>query len=102
MRTILTGGTLVLPNETFEGSVVIEDGLISEVSEHRYPAGKHDDEWVVDVHGRLVLPGLVDLHNDALEAEINPRPGAHLPLPFAISMLDRRLAASGVTTEFDA
>ena len=29
---------------------------------------------------RLLLPGLVDLHNDGLEGEINPRPGVNLPL----------------------
>jgi alpha-D-ribose 1-methylphosphonate 5-triphosphate diphosphatase len=50
----------------------------------------------------MVLPGFVDLHNDALEAEINPRPGAGLPLAIALAVLDRRLAASGVTTEFNA
>jgi alpha-D-ribose 1-methylphosphonate 5-triphosphate diphosphatase len=102
VRTILTGGTLVLPAEVLDGSLVAEDGHIVEVSARGYPAAAGKQESVLDVRGQLVLPGLVDLHNDAIETEINPRPGANLPLPFALSVLDRRLAAAGVTTEFDA
>jgi alpha-D-ribose 1-methylphosphonate 5-triphosphate diphosphatase len=56
----------------------------------------------IDAQGAFLMPGVVDLHNDALEFEINPRPGASLPLPFAFDNLERRLAAAGVTTEFHA
>jgi alpha-D-ribose 1-methylphosphonate 5-triphosphate diphosphatase len=38
----------------------------------------------------------------ALGFEVNPRPGASLPLPFAFDNLERRLTAAGVTTEFHA
>jgi alpha-D-ribose 1-methylphosphonate 5-triphosphate diphosphatase len=48
------------------------------------------------------MPGLVDLHNDGLELEINPRPRTNLPLPLAFANCERRLIAAGVTTEFHA
>jgi alpha-D-ribose 1-methylphosphonate 5-triphosphate diphosphatase len=41
----------------------------------------------IDAQGAFLMPGVVDLHNDALEFEINPRPGASLPLPFAFDNL---------------
>jgi len=56
----------------------------------------------IDACGGYLMPGVIDLHNDALEFEVNPRPGASLPLPFAFDNLERRLAAAGVTTEFHA
>jgi alpha-D-ribose 1-methylphosphonate 5-triphosphate diphosphatase len=51
-----------------------------------------------DVDGKLILPGLVDLHSDALEKCIEMRPGIHFDTTFALLNLDRRLAACGITT----
>ena len=102
-RLILSGGSVILPDAVLESaSVVVERETIVAVEQRAYPAGRSAHEQVVDVGGRYVLPGLVDLHNDGLETEINPRPGTNLPLPFALANLDRQLAATGVTTEFHA
>ena len=102
-RLILSGGTVVLPDAVVEpASVVIEGDTIVAVERRAYPALDNAHEQIVDVSGRLVLPGLVDLHNDGLESEINPRPGVNLPLAFALANIDRQLAGTGVTTEFHA
>jgi alpha-D-ribose 1-methylphosphonate 5-triphosphate diphosphatase len=50
----------------------------------------------------LISPGFVDLHSDAIEKEIEPRPGASFPVENAISELDKKLAMSGITTMFHA
>jgi alpha-D-ribose 1-methylphosphonate 5-triphosphate diphosphatase len=98
-RYLLTNATIVAASRIIEGgTVVVEDGTIIEVAPRGYVAG----ERVVDLGGRLLLPGLVDLHNDALEQEISPRPGAEFDPTFALLYLDRKLAAAGVTTEFHA
>ena len=98
-RYLLTNATIVAASRIIEGgTVVVEDGAIVEVAPRGYVA----DEGVVDLGGRLLLPGLVDLHNDALEQEISPRPGAAFDPTFALMHLDRKLAAAGVTTEFHA
>jgi alpha-D-ribose 1-methylphosphonate 5-triphosphate diphosphatase len=98
-RYLLTNATIVAAARIIEGgTVVVEDGAIVEVAERGYVA----DEGVFDLGGRLLLPGLVDLHNDALEQEISPRPGAMFDPTFALLHLDRKLAAAGVTTEFHA
>ena len=98
-RYLLTNATIVTAARIIEGgTVVVEGGTIVEVAERGYAA----DAGTIDLGGRMLLPGLVDLHNDALEQEISPRPRAEFDPRFALLHLDRKLAAAGVTTEFHA
>lgn len=50
--------------------------------------------------GLQMLPGIVDLHGDAFERMICPRPGINIPLPIAMVENDRNLLAAGITTYF--
>jgi alpha-D-ribose 1-methylphosphonate 5-triphosphate diphosphatase len=52
----------------------------------------------VDVRGRLIAPGLVDLHSDAVEKTIEVRPGINFDLEFSLQTLDRRVISCGITT----
>lgn len=102
-RRILTGGTIVTRDAVMEGgSVVIEGERIIDVSPRAYPASESRSEAVVDVSGRLILPGVICLHNDGLERALNPRPNANFPPEFALLNYDRALAAAGITTQFHA
>lgn len=102
-RLILTGGTVVMQDCVIEGgSVVIEGERIVEVSGATYPASHSAEETVIDVTGRLVLPGIICLHNDGHERAINPRPNANFPRDFALLTYDRALASAGITTQFHA
>lgn len=78
-----------------DARIVVRDGLIAEVA--RGPAR---GVTCVDGSGLLVIPGIVDPHSDALEKERAPRPNAHVPWDFALSSLEGKLAAAGVTTIF--
>jgi alpha-D-ribose 1-methylphosphonate 5-triphosphate diphosphatase len=62
------------------------------------PAG--EAVTTIDAHGLFVLPGLVDIHGDAFERQIMPRPGATFALGLALAETDRQLAANGITTAF--
>jgi len=85
---------MVLPDRVVpHGSLRIEDGHIAEIIEDR------EDAMPPVV---TLLPGLVDLHGDMLEREIEPRPKAMLPIDLALFELDKRLVATGVTTAFAA
>ena len=46
------------------------------------------------------IPGFVDMHGDMIEHELEPRPNVDFPMEVAISHLDARLAAAGVTTAY--
>lgn len=86
----------VLPDQIIEDArIVVRGGMIVAVEHH--PAGAGAD---VDGGGLLCLPGLVDVHSDALERERLPRPTAPLPWEFAIVALEGKLVAAGVTTVF--
>jgi len=56
----------------------------------------------VDLSGYLILPGIVDLHGDAFERHIAPRPSAPFPLESGLIATDRDAAANGVTTAWMA
>ena len=93
---VLSDVTAVLPDRLVpEATIVVRDGVIVEVS----GSGRRGAE-VVDGHGLLCMPGLVDTHSDALEKELRPRPGVVLPAEFALHSFEGRALAAGVTTMF--
>ena len=78
-----------------DATVTIEDRLIEQVSS-AVPSGS----TTIDAHGLLLLPGIIDVHGDAFERALAPRPGVHLPALMALAENDAWLLASGITTFF--
>ncbi len=93
----LANATLVLPNGTIKGSIHLSGGKIAAMD-----SGTSVPKGAVDCSGDLVLPGLIELHTDNLERHIEPRPKVHFPHAGAILAHDGELAATGITTVFDA
>ncbi len=94
---LIEGASVVTPHEVLHGAAVaVEGGRIAAVGSP--VQGFQADR--IDASGLLLMPGIVDLHSDALERAIEPRPGAAFPLPMAIVDFDRVLAGCGVTTMF--
>lgn len=52
----------------------------------------------VDLSGKLILPGIVDLHGDAFEHHIAPRRGAMTDATAGLLATEADLAANGITT----
>jgi alpha-D-ribose 1-methylphosphonate 5-triphosphate diphosphatase len=48
----------------------------------------------------MVLPGIVDIHGDAFERQLMPRPGVHVPTDIALVDTDRQVVANGISTVF--
>jgi alpha-D-ribose 1-methylphosphonate 5-triphosphate diphosphatase len=96
----ITHAVIVQPDRVIDGAIGIKDGRIQEVSGNDRLADVYDQ--VIDAEGAFLMPGIIDVHNDSLETEINPRPETNLPVEFALSTLEKRLLFSGVTTEFHA
>src|SRR5918996_1231265 len=98
----IVNATVVLPDRVLDGgAVLVKDGLIADVATDAAALNERP-AWQIDAEGAYLLPGIVELHNDNFEYEINPRPGANIPLPLAFATFERRLISSGVTTEFHA
>ncbi|QCO58060.1 alpha-D-ribose 1-methylphosphonate 5-triphosphate diphosphatase (plasmid) [Pseudorhodobacter turbinis] len=93
----LANARLVLADRIVTGSVTIEDGLITEITE-----GDHIPIGATDCKGDYLMPGLVELHTDNLERHIEPRPSVDWPHRPAILAHDAELASTGITTVFDA
>ena len=53
-----------------------------------------------DATGLLVLPGIVDIHGDAFERQLQPRPGVDFPADIALADTESQLLANGITTAF--
>jgi len=79
-------------------TLVASDGLIDFVGQDQEAPSLPAEALVADASGLLLLPGLIDLHTDALEKEITPRPGADFPLAIALREIERKFLACGVTT----
>jgi alpha-D-ribose 1-methylphosphonate 5-triphosphate diphosphatase len=93
---IFENATVVTAVDAFAGYVAVGDGRIVEVGRGRAP------ERGTDCGGDLLLPGLVEIHTDHLEAHFMPRPRVEWDATSAILAYDAQIAASGITTVFDS
>jgi alpha-D-ribose 1-methylphosphonate 5-triphosphate diphosphatase len=54
----------------------------------------------LDATGLLILPGIVDIHGDAFERQVMPRPGVDFALDIALFESDAQAVANGLTTVY--
>lgn len=97
MTTILTNARLVLPDALLLGTIVLDGTTILEVQ-----PGRSHAPGAVDMDGDTIMPGVVDVHTDNLERQVQPRSNARWPSRSAMLTHDAQCAASGVTTVLDA
>ena len=90
MRILVAGGHIVNENRVFDGSIVVEDGNIIEVTTQQ-PEAPFDD--VIDASGCYVLPGVIDDHVHFREPGLTDKAD--------IDTESRAAAAGGVTSYFD-
>jgi alpha-D-ribose 1-methylphosphonate 5-triphosphate diphosphatase len=96
-ETVLGNARLVLADRVIEqGWVALAGGCIAEYGEGRAPAGSED------AGGDLIMPGLIELHTDHLEAHYVPRPKVFWDPVAAVISYDGQLATSGITTVLDS
>jgi alpha-D-ribose 1-methylphosphonate 5-triphosphate diphosphatase len=88
---VLTGGQLEATSLHFTGD---DGGRITALGNDARASR------TLDAAGALVLPGIVDIHGDAFERQIMPRPGVSFPIGMALSDSDRQAIANGITTVF--
>ena len=95
--TCLTNARIVLPGAVIHGTVLLEGTRIADVQE-----GATQTAGAADVDGDYLIAGVVDLHTDNLERQVQPRSNARWPSRSAMVAHDAQCAAAGVTTVLDA
>jgi alpha-D-ribose 1-methylphosphonate 5-triphosphate diphosphatase len=106
----LTGGMVLLGSDGLvRADLCLQGGLIDRIGDAADGAangvsdGVSDGTWDgarLDASGLLVLPGIVDLHGDAFERQLQPRPGVDFPADLALRDTEAQLLANGITTAF--
>jgi alpha-D-ribose 1-methylphosphonate 5-triphosphate diphosphatase len=93
---VFRNANVVLPDAVHRGDVVARDGIIADIGDPGIGAAG------IDLEGDWLLPGLVELHTDHLENHYAPRPRVRWSPAVAVLAHDAQIAASGITTVFDA
>ena len=90
----IAGGRTLIGGRFVEAPIALTpQGTIGE-------AGSRAIGRCIDATGLLVLPGIVDIHGDAFERQMMPRPGVHFALDLALLESDRQALSNGITTVF--
>ena len=95
MSVTFQGAQVYLPGEIVETNVTVDAGRIVEIG------GPAQGE-VIDATGRILAPALIDVHGDAFERQLMPRPKVFFPIEAAVIDTDRQLAANGIATAYHA
>ncbi len=95
--TILTNARLILTDRVETGTLLLRDGLIADID-----PGRSMLPNAIDCDGDYLMPGVVDVHTDNLERQVQPRANARWPSRSAMVTHDAQCAAAGVTTVLDA
>lgn len=93
MIQTFVGAAVYLPDEIAETNVTIDGEQIVEIGGPI--RGKQ-----IDTRGKVLAPALIDVHGDAFERQLMPRPGVFFPIETAVMETDRQLAANGIATTY--
>jgi alpha-D-ribose 1-methylphosphonate 5-triphosphate diphosphatase len=96
MSFLITRGQMLADGHLVDGALRTDGHLIDRLGR----TGGATPARALDAAGLLVLPGIVDLHGDAFERQMMPRPGVDFPLDVALLDSDRQAVANGLTTVF--
>lgn len=96
METILRSKNVLINEKFISADLVIKGEFIQRIDVYG------SNEVAIDLGDKKIVAGIVDLHSDAIEKEIEPRHGATFPVELAVAELDKKLSMAGVTTMFHA
>lgn len=97
----ITGATVLTPDGWLpDADILIDGATITAIGAGAGASAGAAAARRIDAGGGLALPGMVDLHGDAFERHLTPRPGVHFPTDMALAANDASLVAHGITTFF--
>lgn len=93
---LLEGARVLLDDRIEPVSLRLEGGVIAALD------GPAEGARRLDARGLLIAPAMIDIHGDAFERQLMPRPGVMLPTEAAMLETDRQLGANGIATAYHA
>lgn len=93
MTLTFEGARVFLPGDIAETTVTVDNGVIVDI-------GGPATGDIIDARGKILAPALIDVHGDAFERQVMPRPGVFFPIETAVLETDRQLAANGIATTY--
>ena len=94
---VFKNARIILQDEVIRGTVSVKNGLIDSID-----AGDTSCKQVIDLEDDYLMPGMVEMHTDNFERHLMPRPKVNWAEIPALLAHDAEIAASGITTVFDA
>lgn len=88
----IEGGRVLQDGRLEDGAIALEDGVILD------RASKGARRF--DARGLCVMPGIIDIHGDAHERQLQPRPGIGFGAPLAMRDSAAQLLSAGITTAY--
>lgn len=96
MQVVIRSKNVLVDGKFIEADIVIDDQIIKAIKPYQ------SEDTAIDFDKKRIVPGFVDLHSDAIEKEIEPRPGARFSAKMAVVELDKKLSMAGITTMYHA
>ncbi len=96
MQLVIRSSQVLTGDRFAPADIVISGSIISSIEPYK------SINSAIDMGNMKIVPGFVDLHSDAIEKEVEPRPGARFPVKSAVMNLDKILSMSGITTMLHA
>lgn len=88
----IKNGTALVDREMKDEDIHVSEGVFDTST----PLGASE----LDASDCYVMPGIIDVHGDAFERIIEPRPGVFFDKQVALKEADRQMVANGITTAY--
>ncbi|MEO0750497.1 MAG: alpha-D-ribose 1-methylphosphonate 5-triphosphate diphosphatase [Pseudomonadota bacterium] len=95
MTVTITGATVILPDAVVDTPVTMSEGKVVDI-------GGPVQGTEICAKGLTLAPAMIDVHGDAFERQVMPRPGVYFPIETAVIDTDRQLASNGIATAYHA
>ncbi|KXS38143.1 MAG: hypothetical protein AWU54_2231 [Candidatus Frackibacter sp. T328-2] len=103
MNYLIKNADIVLEDTVLEkADLLITDNKINKIADNisEKNAADFGKYKLIKAEGKLIIPGLIDIHSDAIEKAVQPRPSMSLSPEMAVNQLEKNLISAGITTMY--
>lgn len=91
---------IILKDRIISGYLLIRNGKIVGVDEGEFKVDRFGEYEKIDIEGKYILPGLIDIKNTSFKDEYKPKYGEYVPFNVAFGAIEKKLITLGITTVY--